>query len=269
MSSVPYVGGLATIGLFGYSQVFSVAYGWSNNDWSTVAKAHAAGAVVALTYWAGGAAASGYTNAITATSAGAGIYVSAGAVYITQSAAIGFASTFTMAKIYGASNDDAFSAAKSGAFKSARTAFFDSISLAMRVYELDRSPSISGESDGIRGIHGKGGGCRGCDRKGFWNRLLNFGGDQSGSGELFFIPYSRGSLGDKLVESFAGAHDFFNDMIGWYDKSGNTIDGGFLREVGSVINVAPALPLAAATFRQEFGMGPLQVSNGIISDSFR
>ena len=91
LSNVPYVGGLATIGLFGVSPGFSTAYGWSNNDWSTVAKAHAAGAVIALTYWAGGAAASGYTNAITATGAGAGTYVVAGATYIAQSAAIGYA----------------------------------------------------------------------------------------------------------------------------------------------------------------------------------
>jgi len=54
--------------------------------------------------------------------------------------------------------------------------------------------------------------------QGFVGSLL--GGDQSGQGYIFGIPYYKGSFIDMIMESFAGPHDFANSYW-FYDAMGN------------------------------------------------
>ncbi len=77
------------------------------------------------------------------------------------------------------------------------------------------------------------------------------GGFQSVGGEwnLHFkrIPYTKGSISDKIVESFAGTHDMIGGQIwGWYDKQGNTLQNkNTLQTVGSTATTVVAIPVAA------------------------
>ena len=48
------------------------------------------------------------------------------------------------------------------------------------------------------------------------------GGIQGEKGTLFGVPYTAGSWQDKLIESFAGSHDFIGGRVsGLYDEQGN------------------------------------------------
>ena len=49
--NIPYVGGLANVGLL--NTQFGYAYGWSTGDWRTVGRAHVQGAVISGTMWLG------------------------------------------------------------------------------------------------------------------------------------------------------------------------------------------------------------------------
>ena len=52
------------------------------------------------------------------------------------------------------------------------------------------------------------------------------GGIQGYKGTLFGNPYTAGSLIDRLIEAFAGTHDFIGgNRSGLYDKKGNARRG--------------------------------------------
>lgn len=83
------------------------------------------------------------------------------------------------------------------------------------------------------------------------------GGIQGEKGTLFGVPYAPGSWQDKLIESFAGTHDFIGGKFsGLYDAQGNAARGRSeltttLQNRWSEIAVLPAAPFAAAE-----GMSP-------------
>jgi len=121
VGGIKYVGGLANIGLL-TNVSFGAGYGWSTGNWKAVGQAHAAGAVISATYWAGGASASQFNAELLCATSIDGTVVSAAGVYIAESAAIGYASSYSMARIYGASAHDARNAGIDGATKSMRNA---------------------------------------------------------------------------------------------------------------------------------------------------
>jgi RHS repeat-associated protein len=98
-----YLGGLTQMGLLTHPFGFGIAYGASTGDWNTVGRAYATNAVLAASVWAGGAAWGAY-GAYGGSILGAGIFVA-------ESAAIGYTSSYATAWIYGASNDEARHAA--------------------------------------------------------------------------------------------------------------------------------------------------------------
>ena len=52
------------------------------------------------------------------------------------------------------------------------------------------------------------------------------GGVQGIKGTLFGVEYAPGSWQDKLVETFAGSHDFIGGKVsGLYDEQGNATRG--------------------------------------------
>lgn len=76
------------------------------------------------------------------------------------------------------------------------------------------------------------------------------GGHQGGQGMLLGHPYAPGSWQDKLIEAYAGPHDYFNSGY-WYDSTGNlkadmTSFGRAAGEVLNWANVATATPFVAA-----------------------
>jgi filamentous hemagglutinin len=78
------------------------------------------------------------------------------------------------------------------------------------------------------------------------------GGVQGEKGSLFGVPYAAGSWQDKLIESFAGTHDFIGGKVsGLYDAQGNAARGRSeltttLQNRWSEIAILPAAPFAAA-----------------------
>ena len=78
------------------------------------------------------------------------------------------------------------------------------------------------------------------------------GGIQGEKGTLFGVPYAAGSWQDKLIESFAGTHDFIGGKAsGLYDAQGNAARGRSeltttLQNRWSEIAILPAAPFAAA-----------------------
>jgi filamentous hemagglutinin len=81
------------------------------------------------------------------------------------------------------------------------------------------------------------------------------GGHQGGDGVMGLfgvtIAYQKGSLFDKIAESYAGTHDKFNSFI-WYDKRGNAkkLDGtatGMVGDLTNWTNVGVATPFALST----------------------
>lgn len=97
VSGVNYVGGLLSTGLLAGTQ-FGYAYGGSTGDWNSVGRAHATGAVLAGGVWA-------------APSIAAMPWYSE----IGASMGLGYASGYTIAQIYGASNAQASMTGQKGA----------------------------------------------------------------------------------------------------------------------------------------------------------
>jgi RHS repeat-associated protein len=149
----------------------------------------------------------------------------------------------------------------------ATTAFitgFTHIALEMRAEMIAQSKI---ETDG-RNSNGKSAGFWGdCFKLGggrfdALHRLAEslLGGRQSGPGKIFNIGYDPGSTLDRLVEAYAGPHDFLNSWY-WYDARGN-IDvsvyssvvsekfGSFLNAVDVVI----ATPLAITSMVPKFAV---------------
>lgn len=80
------------------------------------------------------------------------------------------------------------------------------------------------------------------------------GGIQGYKATLFGMPYLPGSWQDKLIEAFAGAHDYLGGKLpGMYDSQGN-IKRGMPRserdslDRGSVAAIIPSTPFAMAEF---------------------
>jgi RHS repeat-associated protein len=102
--------------------------------------------------------------------------------------------------------------------------------------------NCTGQSTGFRGIGGKLGGAR-CIEGGMCPSSL-LGGVQREQGSFFGTDYLPGSFRDRLVEAFAGPHDFLNSFM--YNSSGNLNStyaggiGGLFGEAASWLNVAPA-----------------------------
>lgn len=65
--------------------------------------------------------------------------------------------------------------------------------------------------------------------------MFSLGGYQGGQGLMFGMPYQPGSLFDRIVEGYAGPHDFLNS---WgYDAFGNLQNHvGFERVLGATLN---------------------------------
>lgn len=80
------------------------------------------------------------------------------------------------------------------------------------------------------------------------------GGIQGGKGELFGMPYGKGSVADYAVEAFGGPHDALNSWF-WYNANGNANNYGWSNEpIGKLfgetlnaVNVAVATPFVAAS----------------------
>jgi RHS repeat-associated protein len=115
-------------------------------------------------------------------------------------------------------------------------------SLEMREAMIRQStgPNAEGISAGFGGDRFKLGGCRAPCR---WSPL---GGTQGGPGNFFGIAYAPGSFLDRLVETYAGPHDFLNSPV-FYDKFGNAAGRWGSLEVINAANVVVATPFAAAS----------------------
>jgi len=78
------------------------------------------------------------------------------------------------------------------------------------------------------------------------------GWHQGGQGGLFKIPYSPGSFGDFLVESFSGVHDYLNSGI-FYDRTTGNIRSdinptvSFVGEIANGLNVLVAAPFVVSS----------------------
>jgi filamentous hemagglutinin len=80
------------------------------------------------------------------------------------------------------------------------------------------------------------------------------GGHQGGDGVMGLfgvtIAYQKGSLFDKIAESYAGTHDTLNSLL-WYDINGNAqnLDGlaKSAGEASNYVNVGVATPFALST----------------------
>ncbi|MDD5248611.1 MAG: hypothetical protein PHY45_06485 [Rhodocyclaceae bacterium] len=122
------------------------------------------------------------------------------------------------------------------------------------------SGNAGGKSSGFFGDFFKLGGAR------FVDGLIcdsPLGGCQGGPGRIGPFSYSPGSFGDRLVEAYAGPHDYLNSGY-WYDEFGNGKNLTGLRagfgEALNALNVVPATPFAAAGLIQTSGLeGALNV----------
>lgn len=78
------------------------------------------------------------------------------------------------------------------------------------------------------------------------------GGIQGAKGILFGVPYEPGSWQDKLIEAFAGTHDYVGGTIsGLYDEEGNATRGrgpaqSAIQDRWSEVAIPLTLPFAAA-----------------------
>ncbi len=124
---------------------------------------------------------------------------------------------------------------------------------AMVAQSLLNPDNASGLSKGFFGDNFKLGGGRYNVNGGGPSPL---GGHQGGPGELFGAPYAPDSLWDRVVEAYAGPHDYLNSFY-WYDAGGNIKShlGSFQRHVGEVlngVNVFVATPFAAAALTPDY-----------------
>ena len=101
------VGGILAIGLL-TNPVFGEAYAWSNRDGKTVTKAYEVAAVIAASVWAGQEAYGAYV----ASTYGAAL---AASLFVAESAAIGYTSSYAISRVYGASTAESRRAGLDGA----------------------------------------------------------------------------------------------------------------------------------------------------------
>lgn len=108
--------------------------------------------------------------------------------------------------------------------------------------------NASGKSVGFNGDGFKLGGGR-YDEVHLNGNPSPLGGHQGGQGQIFGMPYKPGSFPDRLVEAYAGPHDFLNS---WgYNQFGNlakqNLFEGFLGATLNPLNVVIATPVVAAS----------------------
>jgi hypothetical protein len=79
------------------------------------------------------------------------------------------------------------------------------------------------------------------------------GGRQGGQGAVLGKPYDPGSFPDRIVESYAGPHDYLNSFI-WYDQTGNVKMGltsdkivWWIFKIIDMMNIAVASPFVIAS----------------------
>ncbi|WP_243042484.1 filamentous hemagglutinin N-terminal domain-containing protein [Dyella sedimenti] len=83
------------------------------------------------------------------------------------------------------------------------------------------------------------------------------GGSQGLQGSIAKVPYTPGSFADRLVESFAGPHDWLGSHAG-YNELGNAVQGPstwiyWFNETTTVTNLVPASVLAFPTLLHQYG----------------
>ena len=150
---------------------------------------------------------------------------------------------------------------RSGAFLALSTSLLEAAAISMRRAMIAQSKldprNASGESVGFRGDGHKVGGGRvnpeapdavcsplGCDQGGLGALGIPFT-------EIRF-EYAPGSWQDRLVEAYAGPHDYLNNSF-WYNPSTGNIRGGisqyaaYAGEILSVANIIFATPFVAAS----------------------
>jgi filamentous hemagglutinin len=84
------------------------------------------------------------------------------------------------------------------------------------------------------------------------------GGVQGVAGTLFGVPYAAGSWQDKLIEAFAGTHDFVGGKLsGLYDAQGNATRGrdSTTKNLQDAWSASGAI-LVSAPFAAAEGMSP-------------
>ncbi len=247
VSGIPYVGQLASIALL--TSDFGYVYGWSTGDWKSVGRAHATGAVLAASFGAGAAAWAAYSGSLL----GAGIFVA-------ESAAIGYASSYATARINGASNDEARHAALLAAKRGA-------VSAVMRIgyqamwEETDRLKRATGIDTGPC-KYGPGGPCIGGNRLYYDDFDLNTGINNdvpslTGIANLGVCmePCGSSALFRTVTEYVGKVHDFTMGLIGGYTQNGFATWSqiGVVNDLVQLYNWGTMIPSALYTGAALFG----------------
>ena len=189
-------------------------------------------------------------------------------LYVAANAAIGFGSGFATAKINGASTSDALKAGAISAAISAGTAALAKMNEAMRARVIresgkqnlggpSRGFSLNGRGDGVKAAGGRllSDGTRGPRSPLGW-----YQNDVGGIGP--FGPYSPGGAFDRVVEAYAGPHDWLNGAWGSYGPNGNlSATYGLTQKIGNWVNVPLATPIALAGLSQSVGATPLVIGD--------
>lgn len=119
-----------------------------------------------------------------------------------------------------------------------------------RLRRKDGGDNAQGVSDGFRGDVFKLGGCR-------WPcKESPLGGIQNEAGNVFGVGYGPGSFLDRLVETYAGPHDYLNSGL-FYNSLGNNVSRPKFFEIFNAANVAVATPFAAASVVPVYTYGVL------------
>ncbi len=229
---------------------------WSGTYINAYNSALASGAVV------GGAVSGGVSSALSggdlrsvlanAVGAGAlrGLGVSAGGQWTPQRVLASSVVNGAVGAVAGGSfRDAALSSLQWGGLRYAAAAMRG----AMVAQSLLNPDNAGGLSAGVAGDNFKLGGGR-YNVHGSNPSFL--GGHQGGEGWIFGRSYEAGSLWDRVVEAYAGPHDYLNSFY-WYDEFGNIKShlSSFQRRVGEMLNAANVLvatPFAAATLAPDY-----------------
>ena len=114
----------------------------------------------------------------------------------------------------------------------------------------DPTANSRGVSVGFRGDLFKLGGCR------YPCRNSPLGGVQGSSGNVFGFEYEPGSIIDRVVEAYAGPHDFLNSPF-FYDSAGNNASRPDILEVINGAHVAVATPFVLSSVIPAYSYGAL------------
>jgi len=255
VSEIRYVGGLLSIGLLTDLQ-FGLAYGWSTGDWKSVGRAHVAGAVMAASYGAGAAAWAVYTPGSLLSAVG----------FILDSAVIGYASSYTIAKIYGASEDEARAAGKGGARSAAAMAALRIGLEYMRGVTDSRAEAAAetrGHSDVPTDHAGRTWtyGVRGCDfdcSSLFADVRMPYETDS-----LYSFPFAGCSLCQDIGNAISKVHDFLSDFS-YSNVTGQTwVQGYYMNTMLDFYSFA-TMPIAGAYVIQAYGGFYLYLNDQIV-----